>query len=159
MPNGIIPSNGTPYSHNIMRFAAFVFLLTALTCNAQTEAVFTVKKAVADTTQKITPTQSFSFRTTQTDIILDTTQNKTVQDQINKILGLPPGQTVISCDVYLSSKGEVSRGKWSINNQREWADIKWFMDNAKPKDKLTFANIFVMKDAKTIMVRNKTIEY
>ena len=121
-----------------MRFLAFIFLLAALRCSGQNETVYKVSKAKLITADSL---------------------KKNYQLEINQILGLPDGQNVISCNIYFASHGEVEYVKWAITKPDYWSDIRRILNVARPKDRLTFANIFIKKGEKTIMVADKTIEY
>ena len=80
------------------------------------------------------------------------------QNNLNKLLQLPPELTVVSCQLLYNSAGEIFKSEWSLHEPDKWATMQAFITRAKPKDKLTFTNIYVLKGDKRIRLAEKTIE-
>ena len=80
------------------------------------------------------------------------------QHHLNWLFELPPALTVVSCEFLLNYSGEIFKASWSVNEPGKWATIQALMNRAKPKDKLIFTDIHVMRGDKKMKLADKTIE-
>jgi len=124
---------------------------------ARGETVFTVSKTMAaDSLRKDTAMHTAGLF--DSPIVMQQHPDTAAQNHLNWLLGLPPQLTVVSCELLYNSAGELFKTSWSVNEPGRWANMQALMGRAKPKDKLTFVNIYVLKGDKRMRLADKTIE-
>ena len=147
-----------------MRFLTLILLLAFLKCFPQSDAVFKVSKqapAKADTTIAIT-SGTFYFPTNYAPPVQDSfvtviSSINTSQNELNEIMGIPPEQYIISCQLIYDSAGKAVKLQWSADDFSTREPMQRIIE-AKPKGKFTFDNIYVMQGRKKRKLPDKVIE-
>ena len=164
-----------------MRFLIFAFLLIASKCCAQTEAIFKVSKpatidsiykpAIIDSTHKPLTVDNTDKKNNTASSYASYAQpplmdrqhydtlwpnNLNTQVQLNKILQLPIEINVISCDLFYTIGGQVTKVSWSINQPNLSVDMQRIID-AYRKGHYYFSNIVGMKNGQKLKLKSKTL--